>query len=72
MELVLSVPGIMCNHCAHTITMELMELKGVKGVAVDVDKKRVDIRFEEPATETAVCGLLESINYPAAESEGKT
>lgn len=61
-----SIPSIHCNHCAHTITMELRELEGVKSVQVATDTKHALITFEEPATEDKIKALLAEIAYPVA------
>ncbi|MBN2555415.1 MAG: heavy-metal-associated domain-containing protein [Anaerolineales bacterium] len=66
MEIKLNVPGISCNHCAHTIQMELMELAGVREVNVDVETKDVKIAYAAPADEAALRNLLAEINYQAA------
>jgi len=58
------VPAIHCNHCSHTIKMELSELEGVESVQVDVDKKEVALTFEAPASEQEIRELLIEINYP--------
>ena len=31
-----SIPNISCNHCVHTITMELKDMAGVSGVDADM------------------------------------
>jgi copper chaperone len=62
-----SVPNISCGHCVHTITSELKELAGVQEVKAAADTKRVEVRFEAPATEAAIESLLAEINYPATK-----
>jgi len=62
-----SVPNISCGHCVHTITTELKELAGVQEVKAAADTKRVEVRFEAPATEAAIESLLAEINYPATK-----
>ncbi len=61
-----SIPNISCNHCVHTITMELNDMQGVSSVVADMDGKQATITFEPPATEVAIKGLLSEINYPVA------
>ena len=61
-----SIPNISCNHCVHTITMELNDVQGVSSVVADMDGKQATITFEPPATEDAIKGLLSDINYPVA------
>ncbi len=58
------VPAIHCNHCAHTIKMELSEINGIESVQVDVNKKEITVTFEPPASEQKIRDLLKEINYP--------
>ena len=58
------VPAIHCNHCAHTIKMELSEINGVESVHVDVIKKEIAVTFEPPASQQKIRDLLIEINYP--------
>jgi len=60
------IPGISCNHCVHTITMEVSDLEGVQSVEAFADTKEATIVFEAPATEEAIVALLKEINYPPA------
>jgi copper chaperone len=62
-----SVPNISCNHCTHTITMELSDIEGVSKVDADVQTRLVTITFDEPATEQVIKDTLAEINYPAVE-----
>ena len=62
-----SVPNINCGHCVHTITTELKELAGLQEVKAAADTKRVEVRYETPATEAAIESLLAEINYPVAK-----
>jgi len=62
-----SVPNITCNHCTHTITMELSDIEGVSKVDADVQTRLVTITFDEPATEQVLKDTLAEINYPAVE-----
>jgi len=59
-----NVPSISCQHCVHTIKMELSEMAGVEEVTPDVDTRSVQVVFQEPATEEQILNLLEEINYP--------
>lgn len=65
-ELTVTVPGISCGHCTHTIETELGEFQGVHEVRADVQSKRVSIKFDTPASEPALRALLAEIGYPAA------
>jgi len=65
MRLVLSIPAISCNHCAHTIRMELMDMDGVQDVSVDVAARSVTVTYKAPAEETGIRALLAEIQYLA-------
>ena len=60
-----TVPAIHCEHCTHTIEMEVGELQGVQTVKANLDTKKVQITFDSPADETKIKALLAEINYPA-------
>jgi copper chaperone len=61
-----SIPAIHCNHCVHTITMELRELEGVKSVQASAETRHAIITFDEPASEDKIKTLLKEISYPVA------
>jgi copper chaperone len=60
-----SVPAIHCGHCTHTIEMEVGELQGVQSVKADQVTKKVEIKFDAPASEEKIKTLLAEIDYPA-------
>ena len=63
-ERIFNVPAISCQHCVHTIKMELTELPGVQSVTPDAVTKNVKVVYREPASEQTIIDLLEEINYP--------
>ena len=58
------IPTINCQHCIHTIEMELSDLPGVKEVSADLESKKVEVVFDLPATEEEIIETLKSIDYP--------
>ena len=60
-----SVPAMHCDHCTHTIEMEVGEMQGVQAVRADLTTKKVQITFDVPASEQGLKTLLAEINYPA-------
>ena len=62
------IPNISCNHCVHTIVMEIGDIEGVESVQADADTKTARIQFGPPATEEMILSLLAEINYPAEQS----
>lgn len=63
-----SVPNISCDHCTHTIKMEVGDLEGVLSVNAEVDTQAVEIQFDESTSEDQIQALLTEINYPPALS----
>ena len=59
-----TVPAIHCDHCTHTIEMEVSELQGVQSVKADEATRKVVITFDAPADETKIKALLAEIDYP--------
>ncbi len=59
------VPNISCGHCVRTIQNELTEVRGVDSVQGDAEKKTIAVSWSDPATESEIRNILQSINYPA-------
>jgi len=59
-----TIPAIHCDHCTHTIEMEVGELQGVQSVKADQASKKVVITFDAPASEEKIKALLAEIEYP--------
>jgi copper chaperone CopZ len=67
MQTTYTIPNISCNHCTHTITMELSEIEGVQLVDADLQSQKVTVTYQEPATEQVLRETLIEINYPPAD-----
>lgn len=61
-----SVPSMHCDHCVHTIEMELSDLAGVDAVKANLDDHNVTVTFAAPASEDQLKATLTEINYPVA------
>ncbi|MDH5607333.1 MAG: heavy-metal-associated domain-containing protein [Anaerolineae bacterium] len=61
-----TVPNISCGHCVHTIKTELSDLPGVASVDAEIESQRVEVTFDEPATEDKIIALMKEINYAPA------
>lgn len=59
-----TVPNISCQHCTHTIKMEVGDIPGVETVAADMNSKQVTVTWHEPASWDAIRQTLVEINYP--------
>ena len=46
-KVVLSVPGISCEHCEHAVSGALTPLPGVRSVKVDIPMAQVEVEYDE-------------------------
>ena len=46
-KVVLSVPGISCEHCEHVVSASLTSLPGVRSVKVDIPTTQVQVEYDE-------------------------
>ncbi len=60
-----TIPNIHCQHCVHTVKMELEELDGVEKVDVDLNTKKASVSMTSPEVEEEVLKTLTEIGYPA-------
>ena len=44
------IEGMTCQHCVQTIKEALKKISGLNSIDVDLDKKEVDISFDENET----------------------
>ena len=61
-----SVPNIGCDGCVSTIKTEISEIAGVKQVDADVNTKIVTVKWDAPASWSAIENKLAEIEYPPA------
>ena len=61
---VFEVPGISCGHCKTAIETEVADVLGVERVAVDVERKLVEV--EGLASEAAVVAAINDAGYEVA------
>jgi copper chaperone len=55
----ISVPGIHCDHCKHSIEGALATLPGVRSAQVDIDARTVTVEVDEAHVDRA--GLVAAI-----------
>lgn len=58
------VPAISCQHCVHTIKMEVGDIPGVEQVDADKDTRMVTVAWNSPADWEKIRATLLEINYP--------
>jgi copper chaperone len=59
-----SVPGMHCGHCEAAVSRELEAVKGVDGVDVDLQTKRVTVRGAA-LDDAALIAALDEAGYDA-------
>jgi copper chaperone CopZ len=57
-----TVEGMTCGHCSASVTQELLQVDGVKGVDVDLDTGRVTVAGESFADD-AVAKAIDEAGY---------
>ena len=60
------IANLKCNGCATTIKRELLEINGVKTVAVDIDKDAIDLTYDDNLERSTIISKLLSLGYPEA------
>jgi copper chaperone len=65
----LTAPDISCDHCRRAIENAVGSLPGVESVAVDVDRKQVEISFEPAQVrQSMILATMADEGYPAVPS----
>ena len=62
---VINVANLKCSGCANTIQNELLKIKGVQQVTVQVEDDQVTVSYEGAQRETLI-NKLHSLGYPEA------
>jgi copper chaperone len=63
------VANLKCDGCATTIKRELLDINGVKTVAVDMDKDAINITYDDDVERNTILNKLHSLGYPEATEE---
>ena len=61
----LLLANIKCSGCATTIKSELLKIKGVENVLVDVENDSIDVSYDD-ADRDLIIHKLHSLGYPEA------
>jgi len=65
--IVLTVPGISCEHCERTIREALTSVKGIQRLDVNVTAKQVRVTYDETQVGTEkMKEILRQEGYPVA------
>lgn len=64
-DITLTSDEISCDHCKRTIEHDLVELQGVRSVAVEPPAKTVHVVFDDAVVdESSIRQKLDDIGYP--------
>lgn len=63
-DLLYLVEGMSCDHCERAVTGEVMQVQGVRSVAVDLAAKRVRVSGED-VSDDAVRAAIDEAGYEA-------
>jgi len=69
MAITLSVNGMTCNHCVHSVTNALQAVAGVEKVSVSLDTGRA--RVDGNASPGALIQAIEEEGYKAQVADSK-
>ena len=58
-----TVRGMTCGHCVQSVTDEVSEVAGVRGVEVDLASGRVTVSSEQPVDDAAVRAAVAEAGY---------
>ncbi|MEG0832568.1 MAG: heavy-metal-associated domain-containing protein [Oscillospiraceae bacterium] len=68
MKTTVKVDGMSCNHCCERLKKVLLAADGVLGASVSLEKKCVEIEYDENKTdETALRGSVEDAGFVAVK-----
>jgi copper chaperone len=70
-NLILSVPGVTCEHCRTAIAKEVGTVTGVQSVEVDLEQKLVTVTGSE-LDDAAIRDAIDEAGYDVADSRTGT
>lgn len=63
-----TVQGMTCDHCAGSVTAEVIKIPGVTDVDVDVSAGRLTVTSAQPVSRDAVTEAVEEAGYEVVGS----
>ena len=69
MRTTLTVTGMTCNHCVHSVQSALEEVEGVRSARVDLQQGRATVDYDESKTSPReLSGAVADAGYQAEEA----
>ena len=62
-----TVAGMNCEGCVRRIKVGVGKVQGVQSVKVDFETKRVEVKFDAPASEDTIKTRLADVSCPVVE-----
>lgn len=62
-QVIIRVDGMKCVHCANKVQEELKKIDNIKLVKVDLDSKKVTIKYKNEIDLNSVQKLIEDLDY---------
>lgn len=59
----IKIEGMSCGHCAKKVENGLKEIKGVKSVTVDLEKKEATVVFKKEIDDNMLKTRIENLGY---------
>ena len=63
------VNGMTCGHCAETVTKAVQSLGGIAHIHVDLEKKQVEVEFDESQTDLkTISSKIDEVGFEVVSS----
>ena len=62
-QVIIRVDGMKCAHCTNKVQEELKKIDNIKLVKVDLDSKKVTIKYKNEIDLNSVKKLIEDLDY---------
>ena len=60
---VYEVKGMTCHHCKHAVESALLEIKGIRRAAVNLEKGEVTVEFSAPVSVESMVTAVDDAGY---------
>ena len=62
-QIIIKVDGMKCNHCASKVQTELNKINGVKSVKVNLESKKVTIKYKKDIDLDNIRSVIDNLGY---------
>ena len=61
------VPGMTCGHCEKAVTTEVMKIRGVENVQIDLESKQVVVASEQELAWADLVAAVDEAGFEAVD-----